>query len=132
MKSDLSRFIAKRPHGQRPFKAGDRIVWCGTRYTVLANFGNHGRVREAGENGVTIEKFYWEFEGECAVLDKPEPKAAALAAEPREIAILAPKIAPGATGKGTPLPTLGRHVVVIESGHSSDRLIQAFNRLSRK
>jgi hypothetical protein len=80
-----ANLLAKRPVGWKPFKTGDRIVWCGDRFIVLANFGSHGRVKEAAPGGITIEKFYWDFQGEHAVLDagkKKKPAVVAVTASP--------------------------------------------------
>lgn len=49
---------------ENPFKAGDTIDFCGDHFTVLANHGHAGTVKEVGSNGRTISPFYWTFQGE--------------------------------------------------------------------
>jgi hypothetical protein len=47
-----------------PFKPGDIITWCDTRYEVIANHGDSGTVKEQG--GGIVSGFRWVFEGEQA------------------------------------------------------------------
>lgn len=48
----------------KPFIPGEQIEFCESRYEVLANHGNSGRVRELGVKGAEISPFYWSFQGE--------------------------------------------------------------------
>lgn len=48
---------------EKPFEAGEKIEFCDDFFEVVANHGNSGTVKEAGDGGRQISPFYWEFQG---------------------------------------------------------------------
>lgn len=55
--------MAASTNKDKPFTPGETIDFCDDQYVVVANHGNSGTVREAGEGGQQISPFYWTFEG---------------------------------------------------------------------
>lgn len=55
------------------FKSGDIIKYCGEEFEVIENRGDRGKVRENFKDGVIIDPFYWDYQGEkCIILRRKE------------------------------------------------------------